>query len=769
MRLTSACPRVSRGRGRSHDAIAVSRLGSSALLLATVLLVGPLGGRALAASGASGRLEGSVRTIDGAALPHVVLELQGPRGGRRLTTGPDGTFRVEGLAPGRYAATVDAPGLEVVPPASAVVGPGKETRLDLVLAPAPVREHVLVSATRGEATLSNLGVSADVVDRARIEERAASSLLPLLQDVAGIATARTGGVGGQASAFLRGGEARFVRVLVDGMPVNQPGGAFDFGTALPFELERVEVVRGAASALYGTDALAGVVQLVTRHPPPGEPPSVRGEAEGGRFGWQRYLASTSGADDRFDWNGGAQRLTTDNAEPNSRFDQTAAAAALGFRVDERTKARAVVRFDGSRVGTPGPAAYGPPDLDASFERDDLVVSASVRRADVRLAHQLHVGYARTSQLSLDPVDSGCFVPEGEGRTGSFPYCDFPSAEGFLNRTSRFLAGYQAEASLGSAQLLTAGAEVEHETGAIGDRSADLLRPERTNVGVYAQDRLLLGGRTYLTLGARLESNGSFGTRVVPRAALAFRLRDGDDATTLRASAGLGIKEPSFFESYGESLFAKGNPDLKPERSATVDVGIEQRLFGSRLRAVLTVFDHDYRDEIAYTADPNTFVGTYVNLGRTRARGVEAALDARPWPWLLLDGAYTFLDGEILEGPSDFDPVYAPGRPLLRRPAHQASASARLRLARASLGLTLAYVGARADSDFVGLGLADDPSFRNPSYTRLDARLRVRVGGPVEAFLIGENLLAERYQEVLGYPALPRSLRAGVRRAWEPRP
>jgi vitamin B12 transporter len=766
MRLTSARPRFSRLlRPLRHGAL--PPLGRSALLLAA-LLAAPLGGRAFAGEGPPGRLAGSVRTIDGVALPHVVLALEGPNATRRLTTGPDGTFRVERLAPGRYSATVDAPGLEVVPPASVLVRAGTETRLDLVLAPAPVREHVLVSATRGEATLSNLGVSADVVDRARIDERGASSVLPLLQDVAGVATARTGGVGGQASAFLRGGEAGFVRVLVDGMPVNQPGGAYDFGTALPFELERVEVVRGAASALYGTDALAGVVQLVTRRSSPGEPPSVRAEAEGGSFDWQRYLASTSGARGRLDWNGGAQRLTTDNAEPNSRFEQTAAAAALGFHVDDRTEARAVVRLDGSRRGTPGPTAYGPPDLDASFERNDLVVSASLRRADVRIAHELHVGYARTRQLSLDPVDSGCFLPEGEGRTGSFPYCDLPSPEGFLNLTSRLLAGYQAEASLGSGQLFTAGAEVERETGEVGDRGGDLLRPERTNGGAYAQDRILLGARAYLTLGARLERNGSFGTRVVPRAALAVRLRGGEDATTLRASAGLGIKEPSFLESYGESLFAKGNPDLKPERSATLDVGVEQRLLGSRLRGVVTVFHHDYRDQIAYTADPNTFVGTYVNLGRTRAQGVEASLDARPWPWLLLDGAYTFLDGEILESPSAFDPVYEAGRPLLRRPAHQASATARLRLERMSLGFTLAYVGARADSDFVGLGLADDPAFRNPSYTRLDARLRVRLAGPVEAFVVAENLLDERYQEALGYPALPRAVRAGVRLAWEPR-
>ena len=133
-----------------------------------------------------------------------------------------------------------------------------------MLAPAPVKEHVVVSATRGEATLSSLGVSTDVLDRERIEDRAASSLLPLLQEVAGVATARAGQTGQQASVFVRGGESRFAHVRIDGVAVNQPGGAYDFGSALPFELERVEVVRGAASSLYGGDALAGVVSLETR-------------------------------------------------------------------------------------------------------------------------------------------------------------------------------------------------------------------------------------------------------------------------------------------------------------------------------------------------------------------------------------------------------------------------------------------------------------------------------------------------------------------------
>jgi vitamin B12 transporter len=723
-------------------------------LFAVVLAAAAL---AVAADPPTGSLEGSVRTSDGQALPGVAVTLHGPAGERRLTTRPDGSFAAAALPAGPYTVSIDVPGLEIRGPKTARVGSGT-SRLDLVLAPAPVAERVVVSATRGEATLSSIGVAADVLDRAAIEDRAAPTLLPLLQDVPGVATARAGQTGGQASVFIRGGESRYARVLVDGVPVNQPGGAFDFGTALPFELERVEVVRGAASSLYGTDALAGVVSLQTRRARPGEAPSLRGEVEAGTFDWRRWLAGTSGARGRFDWNAGGQRRTTDNEQPNSRLEQTSAAFSAGASLDARTDARVVVRFDDATTGTPGATAFGRPDLDASFERQDVVASTSLRRSGARVSQQLSVGYARANQVSLDPLDSGTWVPQWKGATGAYSLSDLPDPAGFQNRTARLTGGYQADLSLGARHLLTAGGEVEHETGAIGARAGELLRPERTNFGAYVQDRVLLGARAYLTAGGRVERNGSYGTHAVPRVALAVRLRGGDDATTLRASAGMGVKEPSFLESYGESFFAQGNPDLDPERSTTFDVGLEQRLLGGHVRGSVTAFHHDYRDQIAWTVvDWNTYQGTYVNLAHTRARGVEVAAEARPEPHLHLLGQYTYLDGSILESPSGFDPVYAVGQPLLRRPRHQGSLTVQLSFPRGSAGATLVRVGERADSDFVGLGLT-----RAAPYTRLDARLRVRVAGAAEAFVVAENLLDAEYQEVLGYPALGRSVRAGLR-------
>jgi len=704
-----------------------------------------------------GSLAGSVRTAEGTPLPHLVLVLEGPSGPRTLLTGPDGRYRASGLEPGEYSVRLSISGFVLDPEPRVSVGTD-EARLELSLAPAPVREQVTITATRGDAPGSTVGVSVRVLEAEQIAQREPSSLLQLLQDVPGVSVARTGAVGHQSSAFVRGGESRYARILVDGVAVNQPGGAFDFGSALPLELERVEVVRGAASSLYGTDALAGAVQLVTRRAEPGVGPSLRAEAEGGSFAWRRFQGGTSGRAGAFDWNAGLLRLDTDNEAPNSAFTETAGAASLGIELGGRSALRLVVRAADSAVGTPGQVAFGRPDLDARLERTDAVASAQLRRVSDTVVHQVRLGLALTDQLSLNPLDSGSYVPRAGDRVAAFPFSDFPDPAGFGNDSRRWSAGYQAEVQAGARNLVTVGVEGERETGRLGSGSGDVITPERNNVGVYVQDRLAVGQRLNLTVGGRLERNASFGTRVVPRAALAYRLRGGEDATIVKASAGAGIKEPTFAESFGVSFFAKGNPDLDPERSRTFDVGVEQRLFESRLRAEATAFHHDYRDQVAYTIlDFTTFQGSYVNLGHTRARGLELSLEAAPTATVRLRGDYTWLDGEVLVSTSDFDAVYAVGQALLRRPEHQASVYAGFEGRRVGGGATLVRVGRRADSDFVGLGITE-----NQAYTRLDARVRLRLGHGLEAFVVGENLLGREYQEALGYPALGRLVRAGLR-------
>jgi vitamin B12 transporter len=711
---------------------------------------------ALTEAADEGVLLGVVRTPEGSPVPQVALRVAGPGGERTTVSGPDGRFRLAGLAAGRHSLKLDAPGFLLSEPAAAEVSPGREAALELTLRPAPVREHVVVSATRNEAMTSSLGTTVFVLDEARIAEREAASFLDLAQEVPGLAVARSGGVGAQGTVFLRGGNSNFARVLLDGIPLNEPGGAWNAGPQLPFELARVEVVKGAASSLYSTDALAGVIHLTTRRPALGERASVRGEVEGGSFGWQRYGAGTSGRRNGLDWNLGMQHLDTDNEEENNDFRVTSGALSAGAATGARSGLRLVVRAETSRLGTPGPTAYGRPDRDASFETRGLVVGSTFRHAGARVAHEVRAGWAASDQLSLNPLDSGSFLPRFGERVAPFEYSDFPDPLGFQNDTRRLSAGYQADVQAGGQNLVSLGLDLEHESGDLGSRGEPFLSPRRTNVGLFLQDRLSVG-RLFATAGARVERNDSFGTRVVPRAALAYRVRGGTDATTLRASAGTGIKEPDFFQSFGTSSFALGNPELEPERSRTFDVGVEQRLLRGRARVDVTFFDHDYRDQIAYQYDFATGRGTYLNLGRTRGRGLEATLAASPLARLDLAAEYTFLDGEVVTSTNASDPVYAEGQPLLRRPRHSGSLSARYGTERFSAGLSLIRVGRRADSDFVGLGLD-----RNEAYMRVDARVHAELGLGLSAFLVAQNLLDRRYQEVLGYPALGRSLRLGLR-------
>ncbi len=227
----------------------------------------------------------------------------------------------------------------------------------------------------------------------------------------------------------------------------------------------------------------------------------------------------------------------------------------------------MARFGDGSVGTPGPTAFGRPDLDASFERRDWMLGTSLRQSRGTFAHGLSLGWATTRQLSLDPLDSGPYVPAYAGLSAPYAFSDYPDPAGFQNQTARLSGGYQADWQAGSRHLLSLGAELEHETGEIGTPGQEMLSPSRDNLGLYAQDRLAFGARAFLTLGARLEHNDSYGTRVVPRAALALRLREGQGATTLRASAGRGSRSPASSSPTGSRSTRAATPTCCPSAAA----------------------------------------------------------------------------------------------------------------------------------------------------------------------------------------------------------
>jgi vitamin B12 transporter len=260
---------------------------------------------------------------------------------------------------------------------------------------------------------------------------------------------------------------------------------------------------------------------------------------------------------------------------------------------------------------------------------------------------------------------------------------------------------------------------------------------------------------------RLERNESFGFSAAPRLSLAWHARPSQagglfDLARIKANFGIGIKEPTLVESYSKSPFFLGNPDLKPEKSVSWDVGIEQHFRNESGMLEVTFFENRFRDQIGFvTTDFTTYAGTFFNLAKSRARGIEAGFRQELGGNVSLGGNYTFLDGVILQNAAPLDPIYAEGQALLRRPRHLGRLDLEWKPGRWTVGASGTLVGARLDSDFAGIGLD-----RNPGYGTLDLNLSLRLMSGMKLFAAASNVLDKKYMEVLGYPALPFRFRVG---------
>jgi len=701
-----------------------------------------------ASSVSAAQIHGSVRTLDGQPVSQAVVRLTSSAVSRESVTGPEGRFNLE-LPDGSYVATVRGFEVDQTPVAVA----GAELTLDISLRPARIREDVVVAATRSRTAISSVGVSASVLNAADLEDRQTLRLTDALAELPGISTATTGGVGAQSSLFMRGGESRFARVLIDGVPVNEPGGFFNFGTLLTPDVERVEVVRGSFGTLYGSDALAGVVSLQTA--PLDGTRRLRGSAGGGDLGSSNF--AVSGSEKRGALSGSVSlgHSKTDNEGDNADFSSSLFAASFERRFNSDGAILGSFRLNTSEGGTPGPTVFGRPDLDARYKRDLLIGSLASHFRSGSLSHSIRVGFKSDDQLSTNPLDSGSYVPTYGSQKAPFASSDFPDPNGYANNTDRLFGTYELRGQAGS-HSLTGGGDIERETGELGTVGETPLSPKRVSYGAFLQDQIALSTRVFGTLSARVEHNGSTGTTLVPHASLAWlAARGAGFELTLRGSGGAGIKAPSFFESYGTSSFALGNPDLKPERARTFDGGLDLRI-GPGLKLQATYFHHQYLDQIAYKIVSFTpFVGTYENLGETRASGIELSGEWRPSSHLRFLSNYTFQDSEIVTSTST-DPQLAVGQELRRRPRHQGSITAEASFARATFGATVVSVGDRVDSDFLGIGLTE-----NPGFTRLDLRGTVRLHPHARLFATLENATDADYQEVLGYAALPRRFRISL--------
>ncbi len=620
---------------------------------------------------------------------------------------------------------------------------------------------VVVTATRLPTALSSLSVSVTVLDATDLSRAGVTSVADALRSVPATAVVQSGSFGAQTSLFLRGGESDYTKVLIDGVPVNQPGGAFDFAGLTTDNLERVEVLRGPASVLYGSDAVSGVVQLITRDRRlPGMPALTLG-TRGGTYGTLESYASAAAGSSQLGWSAGGSWATTDGTLPFNNESRTGAFdARLHIAPDTRSDITLSGRWDDHRFHFPTDGAGNLADSNQSTtERGPTLGLDASRffspRLEGRLAVWTHHGELRYD----DPQDN-------PGDTLGF-YNDFHSRD----LQDRSGADAHANVRLATHTVLTAGVGFEHErdhstnicTGRFGDCSSPPIDTARTSRSVYGQALVPVGGRADLTAGARLDHSSRFGNIATYRGGVVVRAWLG---TRLRATVGTGFKEPTFLENFSTG-FVVGNPHLKGERSTSGEVGVEQSLWGDRFTVSATLFAQRFQDLIDYLGMAPVPGGpNYYNVAAARANGVETRLSARLVESVTAALSYTFLHTRVTR--SGFDSSagaqFAAGLPLIRRPAHTARLDIEWTLsARGFAAVSATYVGHRDDQDFASF---PPPRVRLPAYTRIDVALRGALwrAGPLSGVsLTGrvENALNARYEEVLHFPAPRRTLLVGA--------
>lgn len=745
-----------------------SRLSACAFSLCSIVLtltfLASVPAAAVAQDVAQNLITGVVTDVSGAAMARVPVRLvDGTTGASRATAVTDvaGRFSLPGTCQScRVVAAL--PGFLT---ATGTHTLGADVRL--VLHVAPIQESVVVTATRNAAPTSQVGASVTVFDEAAITRRGVPLVGDLLREAPGVAVVQTGGQGNVTSLFVRGGENNYTKVLLDGIPINEPGGTFNFGGLTSGHFDRVELVRGAQSAVFGSDAMAGVLQLVTMRGRAGAPPTAAFDISGGGYGSQQAGGRVSGGTDRFDYSIHANRYQTDNRVPNNRLESHTVSASAGAMFSPQLTLRVVGRLEDGTTGAPGQTAFGRPDMDASFLQRHLVGGATLEHRTSRLTQRATYALATSEQRSTNLLMDAPYTPTFEGRTAPFEFWDFTYDVGSTFR--RHHASYQADlrlthgGALAGAEILTVVVDWDGQRGTLSDfLNNDEVTPSRNNVGASLQHQHV-SARLAITTGIRFEDNASFGTAVVPRISGAWLLRQGTGtigATTVKANAGTGIKEPTLRQSFSLSRFDLGNPNLESEESRTIDAGIEQRLFGDRTKLEVVWFNNRFTNQISTRAISfSPYTAQYVNVGRTDARGVEMAAEFAPIDGARIVASHTVVDSEIIDASSEFSQALAAGQWALRRPRHSGHAVVTVDRGRLSADLGATWLGRRNDSDFSALVPAITSS---EAYTLWRGQVAWQVSAQATAFVRVENFTDVDYMEPLGYQAWRRTAHAGLR-------
>ena len=600
------------------------------------------------------------------------------------------------------------------------------------------RHEIVVTAARIETPAREVASSVTVVAGRDLDRSRGASVLDALRDVVGVSEGANGGPGSAASILLRGSNSEHVLVLLDGVELNDPmnpSRSFDFAHLGLEGVERVEVLRGPQSPLYGSDALGGVINVLTRR---GQGrPALSFTAQGGSYGTVSNGLDFGGSAGVFHYALGFSQFSTrgfsaasssyaGNAEKDGYrglglSGRAGVALAGGFEAD------LIVRAVSDRTDLDAFGGPGGDDPNSAQRYNSVFLRAQARAlfAGGRWEQKLGLSYIRADRVLDNPVDALHPLDAEHGTYGSL----------------RTAVDWQNNLFLSDANTLTFGLDLAREQGdsqyaswsAYGEYDSPFPRRTADQAGLYVQDRIRLADRFFATAGARLDRHSRSGTALTYRIAPAYVLES--TGTRFKATLGTGFKSPSLYQLYapGTSWGPIGNAALAAERCLGWDAGIEQEFLGGGLTAGITYFRNDFRNLIDFD-----FSRGYINIGRARTRGVEASAEARTAGGLLARVSYTSLEARDLDS----------GAALLRRP--NARLAARVDaplLSHLTAGLSAAWTGARHDKDFSGW---EARAVILAPYVLLDASLSYALGPAARLFVRADNILDARYETVFGY-------------------
>jgi outer membrane cobalamin receptor len=734
-------------------------------------------------------ISGLITDPDGRAVPGArILLVQAVAIVTAATSDEQGRFRIDNLPAGSYELRVALEGFQADPVETALAA-DEEREIPVRLHLSALSESIVVSASQVDVPLSQASQSVTVISSADLQTRQIDTVADALRLVPGLAVTRNGGLGSITSLFPRGGESDFTIVLVDGMRANAFGGGYDFSQLSVAEIERIEVVRGPQSALFGSNAVGAVVQIITKH---GGPPRAEATLETGSLGTVRLAATSSGSRGAWSWGGSAEQVTSEGYTgiaqatgehvSNNDWHSRHASASVGWRTSGGTEVRGSGQITSDELGFPGPFGSNPIGAYTAVDR--------VSR-----------GVTDIGQVGLKVVHPFASVSGRLRQRAEITYLDlnnhFTSLFGLSNsETRRLTARTQTDLALRASTGVTAGIEFDREqassTFITGSQSQAIPIGRRT-IAPFVEVRHEAGERLTLTGGVRVDairrdaveaSPDPYSQRPAfqvdsavsanPTLSIAYLLRASDSQpddhpiasalkpswTRIRAAGGTGIRPPDALE-----IAFTDNSHLKPERSRSVEIGLEQAFAQGAGVVQATVFLSRFNDLIVAIgpALQNTSRFRTDNISNAQASGLELAASVRSDWGVQAHVAYTLLGTRILavdRGDGQAPPPFTVGDPLLRRPRHQGSIDVAI-----SRGRVTGYAQLGARSRVLDV----EPSwgtygglFHTPGYGVAQAGASFQIVRRVQAFARVSNLLDHQYEETLGFPALGRTVTTGIR-------